>query len=501
MMIRNFNKNLESEAYDKLYITRQKSYPNSKLPASKKELLKFQTEVLENTVEYLNKYKYCILNLDTGLGKTFLSLHLITQCYKSENNKIPILIVAPANNIIDPWEKEINELNHFKVGSLKVYKYHGLEKETLSDNNSLQVIGYDVILTSYQTLVSKNCNSFFRETCFPLVIFDEPQKIINQLKANISLKSLSFIKSSYRLALTASPLSNSPNELYILEAFIENPASIWRAYSFIKDENDSVKESCRKFIPIISESKFSSKVQDDISLPNLNQYRFLLPVSDSVEEKLKEINNFPQKSKLLACPTLFRVKNDELFFDSKIKILKLILEKIPRYEKTIIFSMYTEGLEYLFCELTRMGYICFKTIGQMTTKARADSVTDFKTYKKKAVMLASIKANETGLNYQEANNVIFLDTWYNPQVIKQARDRCFRLGQKKTVQVFFLSTNTDFENQVWKTENQKIKEKNELLHWEMEPPPQELDYSDNPKYIENIGILLDNIYKDEVITD
>lgn len=497
MMIRNFttNRTPEQDVLYKFYAKRLESYHNTKEPAQEKELFFFQSEILKNTVDFLNEYHYCILNLDTGLGKTFLSISLINQCYINEENNNPILVIAPANNIIDPWEKEIYEFNQFEDKKLKVYKYHGVDKENLCNDNLLQVIGYDVILTSYQTLVSKNCNMFFKETNFPLVIFDEPQKIINQSSANISHRSLSHIKCDYRIALTASPLSNSTKELYILETFIKNPKFLEEAYDFIaKNEIDSIKEECRSFIPIISESKFSSKIQKEINLPNLIQYKFLLPVPEIVISKLAENKSFPQKSKLLTCQSLYGFKDENVFFDSKIKVLKLILEKIPDYEKVIVFSLYTEELNYIYSELCCMKYMCLKTIGQMTTKARETSIRNFKEYKKKAIMLASIKANETGLNYQEANNIIFLDSWYNPQVIKQARDRCFRIGQKKAVKVFYLSTNTDFENNVWKTENQKLKEKKELLNWEMESPPQEIDYSYDTEYLKNIKSFLDTVY-------
>lgn len=497
MIIRDFdNFDAEEQAFNKLYNKRLKSYNSSAREIKKKELFSFQRTVLESLISNLNQFNYCILNLDTGLGKTFITLYLISHCYE-KSTSVPILIVSPANNICDPWIKEIKEYNQVAEKKITYYEYHGSGKELLAYNNSLSVSGCDVILTSYQTLTNSNSNPYFRGTQFSLIIFDEPQKIINSQKATETLKDLSFVKGDYRIALTASPLSNSVRELYILESFIKDPELIDSTYNFVEMMNnnlEAIEKECERFIPIISESKEIEAIRKEINLPNLVEYKILAPLAKSVKDKLGALNSFPEKSKLLSCSSLFLNNQGELFFDSKIKILKLILSKIPNDDKVIIFSMYTEGLDKLLGELSEDNYVCFKTDGKMTEKARRLEITNFKRYKKKAIMLASIKANETGLNYQEANNVIFLDTWYNPQVIKQARDRCFRTGQTKNVNVFYLSTDTEFEKNIWNTEKAKLEVASKLLRWERVNAHKVFNYSDDKNYLKKISNLLDKIY-------
>lgn len=51
-------------------------------------------------------------------------------------------------------------------------------------------------------------------------------------------------------------------------------------------------------------------------------------------------------------------------------------------------------------------------------------------------MLVSIKSGSLGLNLHMAQNVIFTDFWWNPQVEMQAIDRVHRFGQKKEVHVY-----------------------------------------------------------------
>jgi SNF2 family DNA or RNA helicase len=41
-----------------------------------------------------------------------------------------------------------------------------------------------------------------------------------------------------------------------------------------------------------------------------------------------------------------------------------------------------------------------------------------------------------GLNLTRANQVFHFDRWWNPAVENQATDRAFRIGQKRSVQVY-----------------------------------------------------------------
>lgn len=492
MIIREWNNyNPEQEAYNNLYRKRRSTYSSENDKDIEKKDLIFQNDIRKNLAKCLKQNKYCILNLDTGLGKTYVTLSFLAKYYRKKT-ETPILIICPACNISDPWKKE---LSNYEEDGFSCYIYHGTQKESLATNNTLKLEGFDFIITSYHTIANNNCNEYFKRTLFPIIIFDEPQKIINSTKLNKSLLDLSFIKSYFRLALTASPMSNTIKELFILNAFLKDPSSVEQTYQYVKTASiESIENESKNLPSIISLSKFQKEIQEETKLPSLREYKIKVPLDDRVLEELNKLKYFPQKSRLLVWPSLFLSNIDTPFFNSKIKVLKVILSKIPLKEKVIIFSMYTEGIDSLYVELSNSDYLCFKMTGAMTPKKRKLKVQDFKDYKGKALMLASIKANETGLNYQEANNVIFLDTWYNPQVIKQARDRCFRMGQVKDVNVFYLSSDTEFENNIWDIKDSKLKETNQVLNWEKEVTPIVKDYSNDENYLENISNFLNEIY-------
>lgn len=58
---------------------------------------------------------------------------------------------------------------------------------------------------------------------------------------------------------------------------------------------------------------------------------------------------------------------------------------------------------------------------------------DFPCYQ---VMLLSLCAGGVGLNLCGANHLLLLDPHWNPQLEEQARDRIYRVGQKKPVHIY-----------------------------------------------------------------
>lgn len=57
-------------------------------------------------------------------------------------------------------------------------------------------------------------------------------------------------------------------------------------------------------------------------------------------------------------------------------------------------------------------------------------------------MLMTTRAGGQGLNLTGADTVILYDLDFNPQIDRQAEDRCHRLGQTKPVTVYRLVSQT-----------------------------------------------------------
>ncbi|KAG9232327.1 SNF2 family N-terminal domain-containing protein [Amylocarpus encephaloides] len=189
-----------------------------------------------------------ILADDMGLGKTLQSISLIlanpkpTDQDAMEKRKLPsgvekcTLVVAPLA-LIRQWEAEIKdkvESSH----SLRVVVHHGPQRtKRFSDLKK-----YDVIITTYQILVSEFGNSSEDEKgikvgCFGLhwyrVILDEAHTIKNRnAKASLACCAL---RSEYRWCLTGTPMQNNLDELQSLIKFLRIPP-----YNDLREFKDSI---------------------------------------------------------------------------------------------------------------------------------------------------------------------------------------------------------------------------------------------------------------------
>ncbi|KAL8742583.1 MAG: hypothetical protein Q9190_004953 [Brigantiaea leucoxantha] len=188
-----------------------------------------------------------ILADDMGLGKTIQSITLILlnprppKTSSLETNKKSLsntvdkgtLIVAPLA-LIKQWEAEIKS-KIADTHKLRVCVHHGPQRtKRWSDLQK-----YDVVITTYQILVSEHGGSSERDDgpkigCFGVhwyrLILDEAHTIKNRnAKASQACCKL---RSEYRWCLTGTPMQNNLDELQSLIKFLRikpyNDLSIWK---------------------------------------------------------------------------------------------------------------------------------------------------------------------------------------------------------------------------------------------------------------------------------
>lgn len=106
--------------------------------------------------------------------------------------------------------------------------------------------------------------------------------------------------------------------------------------------------------------------------------------------------------------------------------------------KVIVFTQFRGMIQILgrICKTENWGYVEFH--GLMTHEARQKAISEFSDDPGIRIMLASMKAGGVGLNLTMASKVIIMDLWWNDSVELQAFCRCYRIGQKKPVDVVRL---------------------------------------------------------------
>ncbi|KAM4062860.1 putative ATP-dependent helicase [Hirsutella rhossiliensis] len=166
---------------------------------------------------------------DMGLGKTLQSISLMLKNQKPTTDEKgwkkhfgglekTTLVVAPLA-LIRQWEHEIRD-KVAKSHGLKVLVHHGPQRT----KNSKDLALYDVVITTYQILVSEHGNSSENKGagCFGLhwwrVVLDEAHTVKNRnAKAT---KACYALRSEYRWCLSGTPMQNNLDELQSLVRFL-----------------------------------------------------------------------------------------------------------------------------------------------------------------------------------------------------------------------------------------------------------------------------------------
>jgi SWI/SNF-related matrix-associated actin-dependent regulator 1 of chromatin subfamily A len=133
--------------------------------------------------------------------------------------------------------------------------------------------------------------------------------------------------------------------------------------------------------------------------------------------------------------------SDEQLFESAakmIKLRKLLKELKANGNRVLLFSQMTKVLDILELFLEHEGYSFVRLDGQTPVNSRQEIIDDYNKDRSIFIFLLSTKAGGMGINLTSAETVIFYDISFNPQVDKQAEDRCHRLGQDKQVKVIKL---------------------------------------------------------------
>ncbi|KAF2268714.1 hypothetical protein CC78DRAFT_612973 [Lojkania enalia] len=146
----------------------------------------------------------------------------------------------------------------------------------------------------------------------------------------------------------------------------------------------------------------------------------------------------------------------------------ILLEKLLKHtifekkKKALIFSGFTRTLDCCEDLLTLIGDYGkkFKYLRLDGGTARARRNLDIHMFNQKnseyKVMLLSTRAGGLGINLTSAEDVIFLDEDWNPQITLQAEARAHRIGQTKKVTIYKLCSQGTVEEQMMSRIQKKL---------------------------------------------
>lgn len=149
--------------------------------------------------------------------------------------------------------------------------------------------------------------------------------------------------------------------------------------------------------------------------------------------------------------------NNQVMESAKCRALAKLLPSLKEVgHRVLIFSQWTSMLDILEWALDVIGVTYRRLDGSTQVTERQTIVDTFNNDTSIFACLLSTRAGGQGLNLTGADTVIIHDLDFNPQIDRQAEDRCHRIGQAKPVTIYRLVTKNTVDENVYEIAKRKL---------------------------------------------
>lgn len=477
---------LRSQDFEKIMMKKQ---PNNLTGG---ELMEYQMEGLNWLYYQWHKEHNAILADEMGLGKTiqvigFLASLKLHGCW-------PFLIVVP-NSTCANWRREIK----LWAPSLRVVTYFGsAEAKRLALKHELfhghsKDLKCHVLVTSYDAAQDEEFRKVFRGVNWRGLVVDEGQRLKND--KNLLYGALNALKIPFKLLLTGTPLQNNPRELFNLLQFLDtsiDAEAMEEEYTTLTKENvpklhgllrpfflRRTKAQVLDFLPSMAQiiipvtlTVLQKKLYKSILAKNQELIKSIFGGSTRlVKTERANLNNIlMQLRKCLCHPFVYSRDIEErstnsavshrnlVDASSKLQLLETMLPKLQeRGHRVLIFSQFLDMLDIVEDFMDGLGLYYQRLDGSMNSLQKQKRIDEFNAPNSPLfAFLLSTRAGGVGINLATADTVIILDPDFNPHQDIQALSRAHRIGQKKKVLVFQLTTRATAEEKIMQIGKKKM---------------------------------------------
>ncbi|XXH04832.1 hypothetical protein Hte_011254 [Hypoxylon texense] len=451
-----------------------------------------------------------IVGDEMGLGKTIQIISFIATLHYSKLLDKPVVIVAPAT-VLKQWVNEFHRwwpplrvsiLHSSGSGMLSVRDEGRIEdREEMWDerggrktNKAAKKI-VDRVLKHGHVLVTTYAGlQTYGHILTPIewgyAVLDEGHKIRNPNSAvTVYCKEL---RTPNRVILSGTPMQNNLMELWSLFDFIfpmrlgtlvdfrnqfEIPIRLG-GYANASNLQIMTAQKCAEVLKDTISPYLLQRLKVDVAadLPKKTEqvlFCKLTPMQRDAYEMFlnsKEMDGILKgtRNSLYGIDILRKVCNHPDLIDSglktkegyswgmssksgKMQVVKALLQMWKQFgHKTLLFSQGVQMLDILEEFVKRLGYIKYLRMdGGTAIKDRQNLVDQFNGDPEIDLFLLTTKVGGLGVNLTGANRVIIFDPDWNPSTDVQARERAWRLGQKKEVTIYRLMTAGTIEEKIF----------------------------------------------------
>lgn len=481
---------LRAEALD-MPAGRQAVIPKSLSPSAK---LKPHQEIGVAWLQHLweaspHQCRGTVLADDMGLGKTIQLLTFIINCFEQDPELPPALIVAPVA-LLNNWHAEIQKF--FGDQAPPVLTLYGQNLRRLMArqeqiDNELHAIGlnrflarnwvagHKIVLTTYETM--RDLEFSLAAQDWSIMVCDEAQKI--KTPSTLVTTAAKKQKVRFRIACTGTPVENTLADLWCLFDFVQ-PGMLGALNHFSRTyrqpieakteaQKARVEELRAKIKPQILHRK-KTEVAKDLPVPVEDAACKALPMSayqlklyEAALKTLQETRQSAPSAQLQALQAIRKICSDPHGYAEQnatsIPITRLLNES-PKMgwlaSKLKELAADPAGIHkvIIFCEFRELQLQIQRVIASffgfapsivngdtsadpMSQGGRQELITRFQEAPGFGVIILSPLAVGFGVNIQAANHVIHFTRTWNPAKEDQATARAYRIGQTRTVTVYY----------------------------------------------------------------
>mmetsp|Transcript_75136 Transcript_75136/g.220203 ORF Transcript_75136/g.220203 Transcript_75136/m.220203 type:complete len:1065 (-) Transcript_75136:152-3346(-) len=439
-----------------------------------------------------------ILADDLGLGKTVQTIAYLASlhhsgCLRREASQ-GILVVCPVT-LLRQWQKEIR----IWYSRLDVRVIHQLEEKARKEAFAAACGPQRVAITSYEML--RACGSDIVEVPWAVVILDEGQKIRNPHGLGTHIAKT--FDTPHRIILTGSPVHNNLQELWSLMDFVRpgclgtlpvfteemarpieagsaagvEPARAAAAYQTASALREMTKPAIlRRTKPEVMEAIQLPKKEEQVLLCHLTTEQYAAYLGFVQSQQASHLRSGSRESGhvMHAINVCRRLCNHPDFLlgesDSSLKPpdmwnyersgkMKVLVEAMRQWftegHRVLVFVQTMRMLEVLGELMERQGYRHLRMDSRTPVSKRVRTIEEFNGDTNLFAMVLTTRIGGVGLNIIGADRVVLFDPDWNPMTDIQARERAWRIGQRREVGVFRLLLAGTLEEKIYQRQMAK----------------------------------------------
>ena len=440
---------------------------------------KFKTKPFDHQIDGFNyglTHDAWLLGDEQGLGKTKAVIDIAVAKKQMYGYK-HCLIVCGVNGLKWNWVKEVHTHSDEEAYILgqkvntKGRTVIGSNADKLADIQRIDELPYFVI-TNVESLRDDKIAGALKKCCADEIINIIAIDEIHKCKDATSQQGKGILKlnAETKIAMTGTPLMNTPLDLYIILKWLG-----YENHSFYAFKNHYCVmggygnyqiigyQNTNELRELLNDMMLRRLKKDVLDLPeklyvdeyvdmSKEQWGIYNEVLDDLRMNIDKIANTPnplaQLIRLRQATGYTGILSTEVAVSAKLdRMVELVEEAVANKTKVIVFSNWTQITDEVIKRLR-----CYNPAvitGQTSDADRPMQEAKFKDDDTCKVIIGTTGAMGTGLTLNSGTVEIFLDHPWTRAMYDQAVDRAHRIGQSSNITVYNLLCKDTIDERVW----------------------------------------------------